>query len=782
MEAAAKDARHTKLSAAAETEFASVPELREAARSAGSRAMDSSAKPAVRDVPWVSLEHQRALRAKTDPSMEERAAAKKQRPKKTAILDKFVSNSKPELSANKFEYLADENKTLVASGKAVLSDANMEVNADKIEYSQAHGFARASGEVSISTDMFRVVADDLFVDYANNSMASKAVKMGSQPIFLSSEGFSGNREKIEIKDATIYFGEPSFMSLRAKAGSISYDTKTELLQVEDATIGFGPIPVFYVPYYSQHGLEKPPFYLRTSVGLNDDYGLFMRNTVMYTGFDWLSAGLLLDGYTKRSVLVGPAAEYDLGGSDSFLNGWVQGAYINDNGGTSILGRNLYGKPIDNQRFFAEWRNRARYRENMSLTTSLSAWSDQYVTRDFRPDFFYENQTPDNFAEARYDGSFWSASLFTRFQPNSWEFVQQRLPEIGVNMQPVEILKTGAYHNLEIGYTHLRQFNPDGRVVGLEDYLSTNRVNAYYGLERPVQLNSWSKITPVVGGMATYYSNAVNGRSDYARFLGQFGVDAQADIWGVSDFKSPTLGIDGLRHHIMPVLSYRCIPAAEQGSAYIPQIDSYYPTTYPPVLDLGALRNTDEILKTNTLRIGVKNVFETRDAEYGSREIARFDVFEDFNFDKRYIVGRDTPQNWSDLYINASVSPSRLLTLGSYVRVNPDNARVPEVTGYATVFEGDALTLNLLATYFEGMEGFEPLTQYTLEALYRISEIYRLRAMWSYNYRTSTFTNQTYSLMVRLGSAWTAEIYVSERSGSTRQDNFSISCSLSMQAF
>lgn len=53
-----------------------------------------------------------------------------------------------------------------------------------------------------------------------------------------------------------------------------------------------------------------------------------------------------------------------------------------------------------------------------------------------------------------------------------------------------------------------------------------------------------------------------------------------------------------------------------------------------MLDLGTLRNADEIAATNTMRFGVQNVFETRDDEYGSREIARFDVYQDVNFDKR----------------------------------------------------------------------------------------------------------------------------------------------------
>ena len=160
--------------------------------------------------------------------------------------------------------------------------------------------------------------------------------------------------------------------------------------------------------------------------------------------------------------------------------------------------------------------------------------------------------------------------------------------------------------------------------------------------RPIHLNSWSTITPVIGGRLTYYGNPKNGASEYTRILGQIGFDAQMDIWGTWEYQSKTMGIDGLRHHITPIMSYRYIPNATQGSGAIPTIDeiSIEDFTYPPILDLGEMRNTDRLFKTNTLRLGIKNTLETRDETYGSRELARLDIFQDFNFDKRVLAQND----------------------------------------------------------------------------------------------------------------------------------------------
>ncbi len=724
-----------------------------------------------RDIPWVSLAHQRELEAKAagqavSPSV-------KEEPKKNGVLKLISPDSTPELSADKFDYATDESGKLLATGNAKITDKNYGISADKIEFSQKQSYARASGDVKAYTDTTRITAHDIYVNFGNDSMNSGFVKFGTSPVFAESNSLNSDEETVTLGESILYIGEPSWSSMTVSADSISYNKKTEWLELDEVTMSVGGVPFFYVPHYAQHGLERPPFDVKLGAGFNDDYGAFYRSDIFYNGLGDVSPGVLLDYYAKRSVLFGTGADYDTEFANSIMKGWVRGAYINDNGSKDILGVDSLGRPIDKERFFIELRHKQLISDRIGITGNVSYWSDEFMTRDFRPSLFYDNQEPDNFAEAIYYGDFFTGSVFTRFAPNNWQRVQQRLPEVRFDLQPVEIFKTGAYQTGYVSYAYLREFDPTS-VVG---YKYSNRADAYYGISRPIELSPWSKFTPIIGGRATYYGNTVGDKGDYMRFLGQVGFDAQMDIWGAWDYESKTMGIDGIRHHMIPQISYRYIPRSEQGNSRIVEIDDNYLTTYPPTLDLGELRNTDEIWSTNTMRFGLQNIFETRDSEYGSREIARFDIYQDVNFDKRQIPQRDEKESFSDLFVNASVSPARWLTVGTYSRFNIDHMDIPEVNTYVGLFDGDATSVYLITSYLDGA-----INQYAVHADYRISERYKVFGRWHYDNRLGKMTQQVYGLWTRMGNSWIIEYLISQRSGSTRQNSLSFGARVSMMIF
>lgn len=754
------------------------------------------------DVPWVSLAHQREISRKNaektaagDSQQAGQSSGAKSSEKTEAksggtVAEKSASKSasdggaksglnmvRPELTADKFDYAADESGTLTARGNAKLASKEFELLADKITYSQKLNSARVMDDVRVSTDKYRVITNAADVSLDGKRMITDYARFGTVPLFLESDHVVGAGDKYELYGTKVYFGEPASGAISATSSKTSFDNSTRKIKMEDVVFRIDALPVAAFKSMEIDADSGFPFTIRNRTSYNADYGVAIQNTVYYTGFETFDPGVLLDVYTKRSVLFGPALDYETQNSaHNRMRGSFQGGYIYDTGDRSVLGTDSLGRKIERDRYFIELRHNQIYDDRFGLTANVSAWSDQYSTRDFREDFFYDNQAPDNFAEAIYYGDMWTASLFTRFAPNNWQLVQQRLPEARIDVQPVEVFSTGAYLRGFVSAEYLRQYNPDPTYYfeyPAESFESA-RFDGYVGVDRPIQLSEWAKITPVAGARLTSFFDTATGGSNYTRALGQVGFDAQMDVWGQFDYSSRTMNIDGLRHHITPLIQYRYIPAADQGSSRIRRIDGAYYTTYPPILDLGAMRNVDEMAELNTMRFGIQNVFETRDAEFGSRELARLDIFQDVNFTRRqpalkqvYWDGTEREQEFSELFIHASVSPARWLTAGTYTRVSVENSCAPEINTYLKLIETDIASFTIGTVYLR-----DNLEQYYAAAEYKISERYQVFGSWHYDAEISAFVNQRYGLRTKIGNTWIIEYFFGYRKGAAREDSTS----------
>ena len=679
-----------------------------------------------------------------------------------------LRTSSPQLVAESPMQYDTESGVMSAKGNARLYSKDFEIGADKIEFNSRKNTASASGDVRISQERLRAVSDRVDFDIEKSAVKTAYTRLGSAPVYLEADSLKGGSPKYEANNAKVYFGEPDWAAINADVGSISYDRDADRLELDDAVFRIGPVPVMYFPYYSQKGLDRPPFIYETRVGYNSDFGAKFQNTLLYTGLGDVSPGVLLDYYTKRGVLFGPAADFGYKNGGFSIAGNLRSGYINDNGGADILGFDELGRAIDNRRYFIDFDAKVRVGESFRLTSVLNYWSDQFVTRDFREDLFYHDQTPDNFTEAVYYGSSWQASVFARYLPNSWVAAAQRLPEARIDVSPMQIFNTGFYHNAYVSAGYYRATSPEG----LFEAMQTGRFDAYYGLSRPVKLNSWSSITPIAGARITHYTSALNG-GDYTRMIGQFGFDAQMEAWGLWEIRSKTLKLDGVRHRLRPIIKYRYMPAADQGNARVTPIDRLNYSTYPAILDLDLMRNTDEMYSMNTIRFGLENVFETRDGAFGSREVARLNLYQDINFEKYpYITDSSRRYDYSDFYVSASVSPARWISFSVYSRLNPNDAHISEVCGAVRISDGDSWAVSFGNVYLE-----PDLSQLYASIYHKFTERYAVLARWYYDVKISTMTDQIYTLRTRLGNSWFIDYNLSYRSGSARENNLSFGANI-----
>ena len=410
------------------------------------------------------------------------------------------------------------------------------------------------------------------------------------------------------------------------------------------------------------------------------------------------------------------------------------------------------------RGYAEWNHHQQITENLTLIGQLNYWRDSEIVRDFRPSEFFRVQQPDTFVESVYSSPNYLVSLFARFQPNTFHRVQQRLPELRFDLLPLA-LGNGFYERFNASVVALRDNPPGGGPT-----ISSDRLDAYYALSRPIKPSEWLTFTPMAGARVTHYAHLQGPRSDYTRTLGEIGFDSEMRISGTYEYKNPRLKIDGLRHLLTPRLSYRYIPEAEKGARYIPAIDRRSFSTYLQPLGLGDTRNIDDLHSTNTLRLGFDNTLQTRDPVYGSRDLVVLNIANDFRFDRA-----PRERRMSEIHSELAIMPARWLELGIYQSFAPQDLTLREFNTGITVRDGQEWEAHFASNFLRG-----ELNDYFLEGSRRLNEVFDGIIHLRYDARQERFNEQMYGIRHNIGNTWRIEYLITLYDGPRRESRFGFS--------
>ncbi|MDR1497256.1 MAG: LPS-assembly protein LptD [Puniceicoccales bacterium] len=663
------------------------------------------------------------------------------------------------------------------------------------------------GKTQMNFKSFRLLANNASIQNATENKAAAisadTFRFGSPPGLLQGKAFLATQAKGErtttttatLENVRLYFHEPDFFSISVDAKRVSLvapaDTpaessaeldltdrmeavrKNSTLYVQDAIVRIANIPVFYLPAYTQQGLDLPPIRPIIRIGQKENIGAFLRTTTYYTGFGKeLQPGLLLDAYTKTGILVGPAVEYKF---PAISTGNLQGAWVHDN---SNRGTDNFASPIAHDRGFLQWEHKQLIANKIQLTSSLRYWSDTSVLRDFRPDAFRSNQNPDNFVELVFPAGSTYLSLFTRFRPNEFQNVQQRLPELRVDIPSSEILNTGIYQHLTTAFAFLYERTSPELALPAAETEST-RFDAYYGITRPLKIRDWFSFTPVAGVRATAYfqpldANGTNQDDPYLRTLPQLGFDAHLLASGQWNFNNEFWEIRGLRHRFRPLVQYRWIPAANKGNDRIPSIDRNVFIPYPPPIDLEQKRYADDLWEQQVLRIGVENAIQTRHPEYGSRTLASFNIYQDFRD-----TDRPGDRYRSTTYSQLNFSPAYWIELSLLNRLDTYNWRFNETSALVHLRDGDRWHFWFGAQHNTDINDTD---QYYWGGEYHLNSNFTLLGNWRYDHNTKRLTEQYYGVRQRLGHTWTIEYHCTYRRDARQDSGFSVGVNLRLSTF
>ena len=670
----------------------------------------------------------------------------------------------PEASMNADRFETDgATGDLVMTGNARIDDRGIFLKADQIRYNPKTLVATARGNVELTRGPRRLLADEIVYRRQDRTFNITRVRMGEHPLYVSGREASGTLENIRLTDATVTYQEPRYSGLVMKAQSMAYQP-TKLFRAEKVKMGVGPVLPFRSPVLQREfNRQSLLSYLDAHAGYRGDLGAFMGVGVLLPVTPHVDVGTNVSLYTKRGYLITPTAAYSAGTEDRAITGNVKGGYISDYGPRL---NDILGRPIEERRSFFEWAHRQQVTETITVNGQFAYWSDSAVIRDFRPMEFYPVQQPDTFLEGTQVGTNHVVSLFTRAQPNSYFRVQQRLPELRYDLLP-SALSHGVFHQFQASAAVLRE---DALLTG--PTLNSTRFDTYYGLERPITPRDWFTLTPVAGARVTHYARATGGKSDYTRVLGEVGLDAELRASAVFAYKSEQWKIDGIRHLVTPRLSYRYIPEATKGRAYIPPIDDRVFSTYLQPLGLGEQRPIDDLHGTNVIRLGVDNTFQTRARDYGSRDLLRVNFATDF-------LQNTAPgeKDFSAIHTDLAFTPAPWIEFNLYQSTTPQDFKLRELNTGFTLRDGDVWSFHFANHFLR-----KNIEEYISQVSYRFNERFLTYARFHYDSRQKRLTEQSYGVIQNIDNLWTVSYGIAVFDGARREGRFGFNIQVTLLGF
>lgn len=674
---------------------------------------------------------------------------------------------------------------LVASENAQLSYGDWLVSADEIRLNRQTNRAIATGNVVFTRFDIRLVAD--LLDYSLNDQQARVenFRVGNGKYFVSGSLLEGNPNNFKFQDINFHPGEPGTYLFKAKADEIAIIDQREI-QGKRISFKLGLVPFFIIPNVSQP-IDAERNIFKADLDYSGHIGGAIGGEARVPINSNFRAGANLTLTTKRGILVGPAFEYNFGEDENTAFGSFTSGYIDDSL-REIAPDLITGNPIDDERFFAEWQHRQNWGDQGALTAYGRWWSDSEVTREFYEDSFDTMQDPDTYIEANYSGENWQTTLFSRISPNHFQTFTERLPELRFDFFPTQLAK-GLTHSGSVSFAKLRNDQLSQFPVDSE----ADRADAYYGFRYTRPLKTGVTLTTKAGVKAIHYFDNIVGSEaslfglnspyritplsifdDYShvfprpsikegtRGYGDFGFDLKFTAYRKSDYTNEVWKIDGLRHIFEPVISYRYSPDLDSNSANaVHDVPAF--SNYLTPIDLENRRDIDTLGEHHITRLELRNRIQTKDEEYGSRDLVRLDFALDYLIDDF-----DQGNDFSDFVSDIEITPAKWLEIGYFSRYSIENSFIRELNTSIAITDPGYWKFGLGNHFLR-----DHLEQYFAFGEYNLNENFKLYAVAKFDQRSDTFYEQRIGFMQRALEKYGIKYELRFYEGNRRESDFGL---------
>jgi len=653
------------------------------------------------------------------------------------------------------------NGVIVRYAEAVLTADNASLNQDT-------GEVRAQGNVVLTRNGHLWRGEALFYNFKTRQMGADSFRVGLAPFFAEGQSVFADQTNQLIRATQAYVttddvADPGYR-IRGKTMTVVPGRYAEF---KNATLYLGSVPVFFWPYY-RHNLGQQAHKL--TPGYRSAYGPYLLYTYTPNWGSNFVTEFHVDYRAKRGVGVGPTVTYDLGSAG---HGKLDYYFAHDNEpGTN----DTTGLPIDPNR------HRLAFQHDVTLATNfygkavVNYQSDPQFIRDFFESEYNRNPMPGSFVDATRFWPNYSLSVLAQPKVNDFFDTVERLPDVKLTAARQQLGPVPVFYEGESSVGWFRN-----ETNGTPPY-SAWRADTFHQLLYPQTLFGWLNLTPRVAGRFTHYSEADGDgatTTDADRWI--FNTGAELSFKASRVWRNATnrlFDVNGLRHIVEPMFNYSYTPTPNKRPLELPQFDALLPSLRPQPIDFPRFNSIDSIDSENTLRLGLRNKFQTRRAE-GIDSLVDWDLFVDWRLDPRA-----DQQTFGDLMSAMDIKPRSWLTFNSEVRYGVSDGVLREANHTFYIQPGTAWSVAFGHRYFRqdptyGINSEDNL--FTSSVYLRLNENWGFRASHRFEATDGTLEEQIYSLYRDLRS-WTAALSFRVREDRTGPSDFGVAVTFSLKAF
>jgi LPS-assembly protein len=641
--------------------------------------------------------------------------------------------------------------------------------ADKVALNMDTGQATADGNVRIERAGETWIGSHAVYNMKTGVVTSGPFRIGRPPVFAQGDMESADIPKTNrnytATNALVTTDDVDKPAIYVSASRMNV-VPGQYVEAWNAIVYVKGVPVFYYPYYRRAlGLHHNTF--TAMPGIESTFGPYLLGTYTFWVNKNLDGKIHVDYRQKRGPGVGPDLNLNLGRwGDAQLKYYY--THDRDPNQTIIDNTNLQrlgNIPENRQRFYFGWQ--ATPATNLNAKALVNYQSDQLVLHDFFQSDYGENPQPNTFVEANKYWNNWSLDALTTPRINSFFDQVERLPDVQLNGLRQPVFNTPLQYESQnsAGY-YQRYFAGTNTLFGATNNTQANfqapRMDTFQQLLLPYTFFGWLNVTPRVGGRVTWYGNESGPggtNAEVTRYVLNTGADVSftlSQLW--PNAKDSALDINGLRHIIVPSVTYAFIPQPNVAAPNLPQFDTLYPSLMLLPVEFPDYNDIDAIERQNVLRWGLRNTLQTmRNGQLDN--LLNWNLTLDWNLNpnsQTNSVFLQPQQTFDDLQSELAFKPRSWLTFQSQIRYDINDGHINLAFHQISISPNDRWSLGVGNWYLH--QGFVDSGDnvFSGSLFYRFNDNWGFRTSQYFNAETGRLQQQMYSIYRDMRS-WTAAL-------------------------